>query len=467
MRRRQPNRKPTFLSPSGEFMPTSAVARSRRHFPLGRMFVAAACLLAVSAACDAQPPRGRTAPATVAANRNGRDWPQWRGPNRDGVSLETGLLKTWPEDGPPVAWKGTGIGEGYSSVSVAGDQVYTIGDLADACYLFALDRKSGEMKWKANIGKTGGGGGYEGPRSTPTVDDGRVYALGQFGDLVCVDATSGEVVWRKNIKAEFQGRSGGWSYTESPLVDGGKLVCTPGGRNATVVALDKQSGDVIWRGRTTEGDSAAYASPVVAEIGGVRQYVQLLSEGAASFAAEDGQLLWRYGVNRFGDNTANIPTPIVNGDRVFFSAGYGRGGGMVRVTKAGSDFKVEELWFNQKLQNKHGGVIWIGDYLYGDTDDRGLPWCADARTGKVQWEKRSRKGSGSSAVTYADGNLYWRFQNGVVVLAPATPDGFEETSSFEIPMGADPSWPHPVVVDGRLYLRDQNMLWCYDVRARE
>jgi len=433
---------------------------------IGRLLVALAGLLAASAACDAQPPRGRTAPERAAGNRNSRDWPQWRGPNRDGVSLDTGLLKRWPDAGPPVAWKATGIGEGFSSVSVAGDQVYTMGDLADACYLFALDPSNGDINWNVKIGKTGGN--YKGPRSTPTVDDDRVYALGQFGDLICADVKTGEIVWRKNFVEDFQGESGSWNYTESPLVDGAKLICTPGGREATVVALDTQTGDVLWRGRTQEGDSAAYASPVVAEMGSVRQYIQLLSEGAASFAADDGELLWRYGTreNRFASNTANIPTPIVRGDCVFFAAGYGRGGGMVRIIGQGSDFDVEELWFNQKLQNKHGGVIWVGDYLYGDSDDRGLPWCADARTGKVVWQTRDRgEGSGSAAVTYADGNLYWRYQNGVVALVPTNPDGYEETSTFKIPMGSDPSWPHPVVVDGRLYLRDQDTLWCYKVRA--
>jgi outer membrane protein assembly factor BamB len=359
------------------------------------------------------------------------------------------------------------LGEGFSSVSVAADRVYTMGDLADGCYLFALDRDTGKNVWKTKVGRTGGN--YKGPRSTPTVDGGRVYALGQFGDLLCCDVMSGDVVWQKSLTRDFGGESGGWNYTESPLVDGEKLVCTPGGRDATMLALHKESGDVIWKGKTEEGESAGYASPVIADIGGVRQYVQLLSQGGASFAAEDGRLLWRYGDrgNRFADNTANIPTPIVRGDRVFFSAGYGRGGGMVQVTKEGSDFNVEELWFERKLNNKHGGVIWVGDYLYGDSDDEGIPWCADARDGDVVWASRSEAdGSGSAAVTYADGHLYWRFQNGVVALVPANPEEYREASSFKLPSSGKPSWPHPVVVDGRLYLRDQETLWCYDVRDK-
>jgi outer membrane protein assembly factor BamB len=425
-------------------------------------------LVLIASACDAQPPVGRTRP--VSANGDGqesRDWPQWRGANRDGISPDKDLLQEWPEDGPPVAWKATGIGEGFSSVSVAADRVYTMGDLEDACYVFAIDRQSGETVWKVKVGKTGGN--YKGPRSTPTVDGNRLYILGQFGDLLCCEAASGEVVWRKNLVDDFKGRPGSWNYTESVLIDGEKLICTPGARDAALVALNKDTGDVLWRGRTEEGDSAAYASPVTAEIGGVRQYVQLLSKGGASFAADDGKLLWRYGTqdNRLADNTANIPTPIVQRDLVFFCAGYGRGGGLVRVTKSSDDFNVDELWFNQRLQNKHGGVVWIGDFLYGDTDDRGLPWCADARTGELVWQRRSRgEGSGSAAVTYADGNLYWRYQNGVMALVPVGQAKYEETSTFKIPEGSDPSWPHPVVIGGRLYLRDQDNLWCYDVRKK-
>jgi outer membrane protein assembly factor BamB len=395
------------------------------------------------------------------------DWPQFRGPDRTDISADKGLLKEWPEDGPPVAWKASGLGEGFSSVSVAGDRIYSMGDREDACYLIALDRTSGKEAWSAKVGKTGGN--YKGPRSTPTVDGQRVYALGQLGDLLCCDVKTGDVIWKKNLVDDFKGEAGAWNYTESVLIDEGKVICTPGGQESSMVALNKNNGEVIWRGLTNERDQAAYASPVVATIDGVRQYVQLLSKGGAAFAAKDGKLLWRFGVSgdRFEDNTANIPTPIVKGNRVFFCAGYGRGGAMVEVKKEGSQFIAKELWFNNDVKNKHGGVIWLGKYLYGDTDDRGLPWCANADDGQVVWKKEKRsEGSGSAAVTAADGNLYWRYQNGIVVLAPATAKGYSETSSFKIPQGTDPSWPHPVVVAGKLYLRDQDTLWCYDVSKR-
>jgi outer membrane protein assembly factor BamB len=431
------------------------------NFSWAAMLAFASAVIA-SSACDAQLPRGRTSPANPHV-ASAHDWPQWRGLNRDGLSHDKDLLDKWPAGGPPVAWKAVGIGEGFSTVSVAGDRVFTMGDLDDACYVFSLDRDNGNLVWKTKIGKTGGN--YKGPRCTPTVDGDRVYALGQFGDLVCCDMKNGEIVWRKSLPDDFAGKPGGWNYTESPLIDGERLICTPGGSEATMVALQKETGDVIWKAKTPDGEAAGYASPVVAEIGGVRQYVQLLSQGAAAFAADDGRLLWRYGDrrDRFAGNTANIPTPIVHGDLIFFAAGYGRGGGLVRVKKDADEFTAEERWFSSDLQNKHGGVVWVGDYLYGGRDDNSIPWCADARNGNVVWTGRSSEGNGSVSVTYADDHLYWRYQNGHVALSPASPEGYEEVSSFDIPSGSDPSWPHPVVVGGRLYLRDQDTLWCYNV----
>lgn len=400
----------------------------------------------------------------TASNVWSGDWPQFRGPHRDGLSTETGLLQRWPQEGPRLAWKASGVGEGYSSVSIAHEHVYTMGDLADAAYVFCLQQKDGEITWSAKVGETGGN--YKGPRCTPTVDGPHVFVLGQFGDLVCFEAATGHEVWRKNLPNDFQGEAGAWNYTESVLIDGNTLVCTPGGKQATMVALNKQNGDVLWKGTTPDGDPAGYASPIVAVIDGTRMYVQLLAGGAAAFDAKEGRLLWRYGTDtdHFKDNTANIPTPIVQGNRIFFSAGYGRGGGLVQVTRQGDEWKAVEIYFDQSLNNKHGGVIWVGDYLYGDHDSSGRPFCAEAMTGKTVWRKgRDGDGTGSMALTYADGHLYCRYENGIVSLVPAVPSGYQETSSFKIPDGTEPSWPHPVVLDGKLYLRDQNVVWCYDI----
>jgi outer membrane protein assembly factor BamB len=392
------------------------------------------------------------------------DWPQFRGPNRTDVSEEKNLLKQWPAGGPPLIWKGEQLGEGYSSIAVAGDRIYSMGDKGDSSYLTASDRARGTFLWEAKAGKAGGN--YKGTRCTPTVDGDRVYALGQFGDLICCDCASGVERWRKNFEKDFGGRAGGWNYTESPLVDGSRLVCTPGGNEATLVALNKLTGEVIWKGVVPGGDTAGYSSIVISEAAGIRQYVQLMANGLVGFAAADGKLLWRYGEanNRFGHNTANVPTPIVQGDYIFASAGYGRGGALIKLVGTAEGLKVDEVYFDHNLRNRHGGVALVGDYIYGDLDHNGEPWCAEWMTGKIRWKKdRPTEGQGSAAVTYADGRLYFQYQNGVVALVDAAPDAYREISTFKIPEPKRECWSHPVVAGGKLYVRSQDNLWCYDI----
>jgi outer membrane protein assembly factor BamB len=404
-----------------------------------------------------------TLPASAADPRPD-DWPMFRGPQRTGVSTDTGLLKEWPKDGPPLAWKCEGVGIGFSSVSLLGDRAFTMGDLKDDCFLFGIDRAKGEIVWKVRVGKTGGN--YQGPRCTPTADGDSVYALGQFGDLVCCDVKDGSERWRKNLKKDFAGQEGGWNYTESPLVDGEKLIVTPGGK-VSMAALNKKTGEPIWKGVVPTGEAAGYSSAVVATIGGVRQYVQLMSNGLASFSADKGELLWRYGTDgeHFGHNTANIPTPIVKGNQVFAAAGYGRGAALLTITKSGDKFAVKEEYWKRDLNNKHGGVILVGNSLYGDRDDSGRPWCADFKTGKIKWAKEERtKGGGSASLTYADGRLYVRYANGWVSLL--NPEDGTEISTFKVPNGTNDCWAHPVVVGGKLFLREKDVVWCYDVKAK-
>jgi outer membrane protein assembly factor BamB len=390
-----------------------------------------------------------------------RDWPQFRGPNRDGLSSAKGLLTSWPKDGPPLAFKATGIGAGFSSVSVVGDKIFTMGDVGESSYVFALDRANGKKLWSAKVGKPGGN--YSGTRCTPTVDGDRLYALGQFGDFVCLETETGKELWRKNFPKDFGGRSGGWNYTESPLIDGDRLICTPGGKDATLVAFDKKTGDVIWK--SALNDRAEYASIVSSEACGVRQYVQLLAGGVVGVRADNGKLLWRY--DKLGGNTANAPNPVIHDDYVFCTAGYGKGGALLHLTKDGEGVKATEKYYENDLGNRHGGVVLIGDYVYADRDQSGHPFCAEWKTGKVRWKRNGNgPGNGSAAVVYAEGNLYVRYQNGYVALVEATPEGYKEKSGFKIPNVREPSWPHPVVVDGRLYLREQDTLWVYDVRAK-
>jgi outer membrane protein assembly factor BamB len=406
------------------------------------------------------------------------NWPQFRGPHRDDHSPDKGLLKEWPKDGPPVVWKTKGLGTGFSTVSVVDGQIFTMGDreiqdngkTTKVCCVIALKRADGSELWSAKIGAPGGGGGYNGPRSSPTVDGDRVYALGQFGDLVCLDKATGREVWRKNLPKDFKGGSGGWSYTESPLVDGQRLVCTPGGNQHTIVALDKTTGEMIpgWKGAVPGGSQAGYSSIVISEGAGTRQYVQLLAAGVVGIAAADGAFLWRY--DKLGNNTANVPTPIVRSDYVWCSAGYNKGGALLKLTGTNGQVKAEELYYNKELRNRHGGVVLIGEYVYGDRDQNGQPFCAEFLSGKVTtgWLTRPKtQGGGSAAVTYADGHLYFRYDNGWVALVEANPTRYRETGAFKIPNSTHNSWPHPVVVGGHLYLREQDMLWCYDVKQHQ
>lgn len=395
------------------------------------------------------------------------DWPQFRGPKRNDASEEKNLLKEWPAEGPTQLWKADGLGEGFSSVAVAGDRIYSMGDKGDSSFLTALNRADGKLLWSTPVGQPGGN--YKGTRCTPTVDGDRVYGLGQFGDFVCCEAATGKLLWRKNLINDFGGRHGSWQYTESPLVDGDKVVCTPGGPDATMVALNKLNGETIWKGVIPGGDSAGYSSIVISQAAGIRQYVQLLANSLAGFAAADGKLLWRYGEgsDRFGGNTANIPTPIVQRNYVFASAGYGRGGVLLKLSAAEGGVKAEEVYFEPGLQNRHGGVVLVGDYIYGDQDDGGRPWCAEWKTGKLAWKKESRTdGGGSAAVTYADGRLYVQYQNGIVALVEASPAGYKEVSVYHIPDAHEPCWSHPVVAGGKLYIRNQDTLLCLNVSKK-
>jgi len=389
------------------------------------------------------------------------DWPQFRGPKRDGVSNEKGLLQTWPADGPPLEWTAKGLGSGYSTVSVAKDRIYTLGNKNKDTHLVALDRKNGEILWTSLVGPSGGSLGC-----TPTVDDGYIYALGQGGDLVCIDAT-GKQVWNRHLVKDFGGVKGGWNYCESPLVDGEKLIVTPGGATATIIALDKKTGKDLWKCPiATKKNEAGYSSVVITEVGGVKHYVQLFNGGLVGISTE-GKVLWTH--EKLGNNTANVPTPIIYGDYVFSSIGYGRGASLVQLTAEGAAVSVKEIYFAKPLTNKHGGVIRVGDYVYGDTDDSGKPFCAELKTGKVMWKRKDQgDGGGSAAVTYADGRLYIHYDNGNVALVDASPeDGYKEHGSFKAPKRNGQSWAHPVISDGRLYIREGDMLYCYDIRAKK
>ncbi|MFM8471250.1 MAG: PQQ-binding-like beta-propeller repeat protein [Limisphaerales bacterium] len=398
--------------------------------------------------------------STLTLTAASGEWPTWRGPKRDGSSTETGLLKSWPKEGPPLAWKATGCGTGYSSVAVVDGRVITMGDGPDGARVLAFSVKDGSALWQSEvIGKPGGN--YPGTRCTPTVSDGRVYALGQFGDFVCVDAKTGKTLWTKSLQKDFGGGFAGWNYTESPLVEGKKVVLTPGGKRGTMVALDKQTGELIWQSKDWT-ESAAYSSIVPWDFGGRHQYVQFTESSVAGIDAENGALLWR--AARKGA-TATIPTPVLSGDLVFVTSGYGVGCNLFKLKKDTGGIATEEVYANKNMVNHHGGVILLGKHLYGHSDSGGWT-CLDMATGEVAWKSG---GVGKGAIAYADGHFYCRSEGGkgTIGLIEATPTGYKETGRFDQPdRSGKNSWAHPVIAGGKLYLRDMDVLLCYDVKAK-
>lgn len=410
-------------------------------------------LLAVACAVPAPGPAAPPEP----------DWPQWRGPERDGRSPETGLLPSWPEAGPPLEWTAEGLGAGLSTVAVVGDRIFTMGQDETHTHAICLARDGGEVLWRKRIGRAGGPGwgDFEGPRSTPTVDGERVYALGQYGELVCLEAASGDTVWKKSLQEDLGGPRPEWGFSESLLVDGDRLICTPGGPRGTLAALDKRTGDVLWRSEGID-DTAQYASVIRVEHDGDPQYVQLTMESIFGVASISGELQWRAD---WPGETAVIPTPVWHEGRVYVTSGYGVGCNLFRVEDDGA----EGLYGDEArkwMKNQHGGVVLVGGHVYGYSD--GVGWaCQELSTGELVWNEKGKLGKGS--VAYADGHLYLRSEkkDGTVVLIEATPEGWKEKGRFDPPRRSEKhSWPHPVVAGGRLYLRDQDVLLCYDVRAR-
>lgn len=391
------------------------------------------------------------------------DWPAWRGADRTGVSRETGLLKEWPKGGPPLVWKAKGLGAGYSSPSVVGDRIYTVGTRNKDEYALALRASDGKALWETKIGSMAKGGpagaAYPGPRASPTVDGDRIYVLGSSGDLACLD-TNGKVVWRKHLVNDLGGKPGIWDYSESPLIDGDVLICTPGGAKSSLAALNKSTGDVIWISEVPDGGEAAYASAVIANAGGTKQYVQFLRNGVAGVSAKDGKFLWLFGRDV---GSTNCSTPIVRDDLVFEShAGPSASGcALLRLIPESPGYKVE--YFQKKaLNNHHGGVVLVGDCVYGTTGQSLA--CVDWKTGESKWDNRS---VGKGSISAADGRLYVRGEKGTMALVEATPSGYRELGKFEqTDRSKWPAWPHPVIANGRLYLRDDDTLLCYDIKAK-
>ncbi len=414
----------------------------------------------------------------IAAEPAGAEWPTFRGLKRDNISPDKGLLKEWPEDGPKLLWKATGAGLGFSSVTVAAGKVFTMGTADGKSYIHAFSAsKGGEALWSTALGK-GGDESYKGTRCTPAYDGGLVYGLSALGDFACVTADKGEVKWKKSLTKDFGGSWGGWQYSESPLIDGDRVIITPGGSKALMVCLNKKTGEEIWRtdggkaGDSSPSGSAGYASVVISNAGGVKQYVTLVGKGVIGVSAKDGKLLWYHPA--FRDNTANIPSPIVIGDQILATAGYGQPAMLLNLTKGDDGFKVEEAWSKPSIGNRLGGAVVVGGLVFFDQDMSGNLHALKWKDGEKVWErdrppaksKRFNKGRNSAALAYADGMLYVRYQNGWMALVPAGGTAYEEKGGFQIPGVERESWSHPVVIGGRLYLREDDAIYCYDVKAK-
>lgn len=393
------------------------------------------------------------------------DWPQFRGPNRDGISKETGLLTTWPPGGPPLLWTYGEAGVGFSLPAIVGQRLYTMGAKDNTDYVYALDTQTGRQVWATPIGpmrvcREGG----DGPCATPTVDGDRLYVLSTLGELVCLERATGKKIWNINLKKDLGGavlHDG--RYTESPLIDGDTLVCSPGGRRGTVAAFDKKTGQVIWRSKALT-DEAVSSSNIVAEVDGVRQYVNLTGKGVAGVSARDGTLLWHSDIPQAW---IMVATPVFAAGHVYVTTSYGRGCGLLKLARQGEGAQAEEVYRNKVMKNHHSGVILLDGHVYGYSDQVG--WVSqEFRTGKSVWEERLQLGKGS--LGYADGHFYCYSENtGTVVLIEASSAGWKEKGRFTIPQESKVPrkggriWTPPVIAHGRLYLRDQDLIFCYDV----
>jgi len=390
------------------------------------------------------------------------DWPQWQGPNRDGVSSEVSLKATWPEEGPALSWQVKDLGDGYGAVSIADGVVFLIVNegLEDES-VKALDATNGQTLWATRIGKVGNPKqrpSYPAARSTPTVDGDLVYVFGSDGDLVCLKAKSGEVVWQKNVRQDYGGKPGTWAYSESPLIDGNKLIVTPGGDETGIVAVEKSTGKTIWEAKTPEMGAAAYASVQMVTAAGKDQYVAFMANGLAGVSAEDGSFLWSYTRTK---GIANMPTPVID-NSIVYSGGSRTGGGAVRLVAEQSGVAPQELYFSPKLPNAIGGAVRVDDYLFGCSGSTLM--CADFMTGEIKWQDRISAGA---SMLYADGRLYLHTDNGKVMMVAASPEKMDVISEFTLPdqpEGTGKEWAYPALANGKLYLRQHGTVWCYDVQ---
>ena len=390
--------------------------------------------------------------ASLGVSLQAADWPQWRGPARDGISRETGLLSSWPKEGPRQLWALNGLGEGYSGVSVAAGRAYTQGQRGGRHYVTAIDANTGAKLWEVVAGGSFNESRGNGPRGTPTVEGERLYTLSPDGVLACLEASSGKVVWSQNILQKFRGSVPSWGISESPLIDGDRLIVMPGGRDGSLVALNKADGALVWKAGT---DGAGYSSAVIGVFDDVRQVIAMNDSAVVGVRADNGQALWRY--TEVANQTANIATPIISSGRVFVSTEYESGGALLKVGAK----SVSQVYFTRNMRNHYSTSVLVDGVLYGFNSSILTAMRFDS--GEVLWRNRS---VGKGSVAYADKHLYVLGEDAILALVEARADEYREVSRFPLKQSRYPTWAPPVIADGRLYVRNQDSLMAFDVRAK-
>jgi len=401
-------------------------------------------------------------------NLQAQDWRQWRGENREGIVKQTSLNLDWTQKKPPLTWTFRQAGAGYSAPVVVGTTLYCQGAADGNDFAFALDTKTGSLKWKQNLGPE-----YiqnddrgNGPRGSVTVDGDKLYLIRGGGQIHCLLAADGKMIWQKDFKNDFGGKlMSGWGFSESPLVDDNLVICTPGGSGGTLIALDKNTGSTVWICKEWT-DDAGYSSPIVAVVNGTRQYIQQSNKGVAGVAAKDGKLLWRVEVE--GYRTAVIPTPIYHDNMVYVTSGYTANCACIKLTGSGEEFVAETVYANKNLVNQHGGVVLVNGYVYGYSEDRN--WvCQNLKTGEIVWKERNNEVAKGSVLAVNDRLLLFNEKGGRLTVVAASPDGWKEFGRMEIPERSEVQtrdnsvWTHPVIANGNLYLRDHDLLFCFDL----
>lgn len=402
--------------------------------------------------------KGPATPPPTAELAQMPSWPEFHGPDRTNISPETGLLKRWPPGGPPLLWKFSECGQGYSGVAIAEGKIFTAGDFGDHEYVLALDL-DGKLLWKSPNGQAWHGAS-PGSRTTPTYNEGRLYHMNPHGRLAALEAASGKEIWAVDLKERFDAQYGVWALAENVVVEGNKVLCLPGGPKGRAVALDKRTGQTLWV-NTEIPDTAAYCSPTVVTHAGRRQWITLTQKLVLGVDVETGKLLWS--APFVPKSPQNALTPVYHDGYVFVACGHSTGGTLFRIDQEAGTAKV--VWHRQDLDNCHGGALLIDGKLFGCGCRMGGRnfYCVDFLTGR---SIKLDKSLGKVGITAADGMIYALNHRGTMSLVAVTPDGFEVVSQFELKKKPDNTYlAHPVVCGGRLYLRCQADLFAFDIRA--